>query len=304
MSSSPPSPPREVRVTDYARRVARRWYVVAATVIVAVGLVVLHAVSGSTNQATATASVYLGQPLALGGGGVIPQTPQSNASVAVTFVKSTATLADAARAARLTSAKLRGHVSVVASTPSAGGTAGSASRTTGGSPTISITVEGPWSRERVQAATESLAKSLIEFENRYADFKRKQLSTRIAAERADIQRLQASIDRATAALEDISSSSMSPVDKATASAAWAGILASSTQELGDVSAQLPDDQIALAAVAAIESAQMISDARGRQVSAIRRRSSLIVAAVIGLIVGVGLALAWDEVRARRGGAAT
>jgi uncharacterized protein involved in exopolysaccharide biosynthesis len=303
MSSSPPSTPREVRVTDYARRVARRWYVVAATVVVAVGLVVLHVVSGSTNQATATASVYLGQPLSLGGG-PIPQTPQSNAGVAVTFVRSTATLAEAARAARLTVAKLHGRVSVVATTPSAGGTAGSASKSTGGSPTISITVEGPWSRERVQAATESLAKSLIGFENRYADIKREQLTTRIAAEHADVRRLQASIDQATAALQAISSSNLSAVEKASASAAWGGILSSSTQALGDVSAQLPEDQIALAAVASIESAQMISDARGRQVSAVKRRSSLVVAAFIGLIVGVGLALAWEEVRARRGGAAT
>ena len=48
---------------------------------------------------------------------------------------------------------------------------------------------------------------------------------------------------------------------------------------------------------------MISDAKGRQVSAVRRRSSLVVAAFIGFIVGVGLALVWDGVRTRRGGAA-
>ncbi|HEY7259038.1 MAG TPA: hypothetical protein VH459_08205 [Gaiellales bacterium] len=302
MSSSPPPPPREVRVTEYARRVARRWYVVLATMIVAVGLVFLHKVSGATNQSTATASVYLGQPLASGGGSVITQTPQSNAGIAVTFVKSTATLADAARAARLTSAKLHGHVSVIASNPSAGGTAGSAAKTTGGSPTISITVEGPWSRLRSEAAAESLAKSLIGFENRYSDIKRRQLKVRIAAEQAETERLQATIDRANAALQKIDSSSLSPVDKATASASWGEILASSTQRLGDISAQLPTDQIALAAVDSIESAQMISDAKGRQVSAVRRRSSFVVAAFIGFIVGVGLALAWDEVRTRRSGA--
>jgi hypothetical protein len=301
MSSSRPTPPREVRVTDYARRVARRWYIVVGAVVIAVGLVFLHAVSGSTNQATATASIYLGQPLASGGGSVITQTPQSNGGIAVTFVKSTATLADAARAAHLTAAKLHGHVSVVATNQSAGGTAGSASKTTSGAPTIQITVEGPWSRQRVEAAAESLAKSLIGFENRYADIKRKQLNTRIAAERAEIARLQASIDRATAALQTIDGSNLSPIDKATASASWGEILATSTQQLGDVSTQLPTDQIALAAVDSIESAQMISDAQGRQVTAIKRRSSLVVAAFIGLIVGVGLALVWEEVRARRGG---
>jgi hypothetical protein len=301
MSSSPPPPPREVRVTEYARRVARRWYVVIAAIVIAVGLVFLHKVSGTTNQSTATASIYLGEPLAAGGGGVIANTPQSNSGIAVTFVKSTATLAEAARAAHLTSARLHGHVSVIASNPSAGGTAGSATKTTGGSPTISITVEGPWSRLRVEAAAESLAKSLIAFENRYSDIKRRQLKTRITAEQAEITRLQAMIERANAALRKIDSSSLSSVDKATASASWGAILATSTQQFGDVSAQRPTDQIALAAVDSIESAQMITDARGRQVSAVRRRSSFVVAAFIGLIVGVGLALAWDEVRTRRSG---
>jgi hypothetical protein len=288
-----------VRVTDYVRRVARRWYVVAGAVVIAVGLVFLHAVSGATNQSTATASVYLGQPLAAGGGGPIPQTPQSNAGLAVTFVKSTQTLADAAQTAQLTAEKLRPHVSVVAANPSAGGTAGSASKPSGGSPTISITVEGPWSRQRVEAATESLAKSLIAFENPYANIKRKQLGARIAAERAEVERLQASIDRATAALREIDRSNLAPVEKASASASWGEILATSTQQLGDISTQLPNDQIALAAVDAIESAQLISDAKARQVSAVKRRSSLIVAVFIGLIVGVGVALAWEEARARR-----
>jgi len=291
-----------VRVTDYARRVARRWYIVVACVVIAVGLVFLHKVTGSTNQSTATASLYLGQPLAANSGSVITQTPQSNSGIAVTFVKSTATLADAARAAGLSAAKLHGHVSVIASNPSAGGTAGSASKTTGGSPTISITVEGPWPRRRVEAAAESLAKSLIGFENRYSGIKRKQLTTRIAAEQSELTRLQGMIDRANAALQKIDSSSLSSIDKATASASWGEILATSTQQYGDVSAQLPADQIALAAVDSIESAQMINDARGRQVSAVRRRSSFIVAAFIGFIVGVGLALAWDEVRTRRSGA--
>jgi hypothetical protein len=291
-----------VRVTDYARRVVRRWYIVVASMVVAVGIVFLHLVSGSTNQATATASIYLGQPLASGGGSVITQTPQSNSGIAVAFVKSTATLADAARAAHLTAHKLHGHVSVIASNPSAGGTAGSATKTTGGSPTISITVEGPWSRQKVQAAAESLATSLIGFENRYSDTKRRQLKARITAEQAEVARLQAMIDRANTALQRIDSSGLSSIDKATASASWGEILATSTQQLGDVSAQLPTDQIALAAVDSIESAQMITNAQGRQVSAVRRRSTLIVAAFIGFIVGVGLALAWDEVRTRRSGA--
>src|SRR6266581_4202054 len=106
MPSSPPPPHREVRLTDYARRAARRWYVIVASVIIAVGLVFVHAVSGSTNQSTATANVYLGQPLGQSGSSVITQTPQANASIAVTFVKSTPTLNDAGAKAGLTAARL------------------------------------------------------------------------------------------------------------------------------------------------------------------------------------------------------
>ena len=303
MSSTPPTPPREVRVTDYARRVVRRWYIVVACVVIAIGLVFLHKVSGSTNQATATASVYLGQPLSAGGG-PIPQTPQSNSGIAVTFVKATPTLANAAKASGLTAKRLHGQVSVLVSSASAGGTAGSASKATGGSPTISITVEGPWSRQRVQAATESLANSLIGFENRYTDIKRRQLKARITAEQAEVKQLQAAVDRANAALQEVDRSSLSSTEKVAASASWGQILATSTQQLGDVSTQLPNDQIALAGVDAIESAQMISDAQGRQVSAVRRRSTFVVAAFIGFIVGVGLALLWDELRARRGAGGT
>jgi len=285
-------------VTDYARRVARRWYVVIAAVVIAVALVFLHKVSGSTNQATATASVYLGQPLAPGGG-PIPQTPQSNSGIAVTFVKSTATLADAAKTSGLTAKRLHSHVSVIATSASAGGTAGSATRTSGGAPTVSITVEGPWSRQRVEAAATSLANSLIGFENRYADIKRRQLKARITAEQTEVKQLQATVDRANAALQEVDRSSLSSTEKVAASASWGQILATSTQQLGDVSTQLPNDQIALAAVDAIESAQIVSGAQGRQVSAVRRRSSFVVAAFIGFIVGVGLALLWEELRARR-----
>ena len=287
-------------MTDYARRVARRWYIVVASVVIAVGLVFLHAVSGSKNTSTATASIYLGQPLASGGGSVITQTPQSNSGIAVAFVKSTATLAEAARAARpdrLEAARARQRARLQ---PVGGRHGRQRVQDDDRVADDPITVEGPWTRQRVQAAAESLANSLIGFENRYPDAKRQQLKARIAAEQAEKTQLQGTIDRATAALKQIDGSSLSPIDKAAASSSWGEILAAWTQQLGDISTQLPTDQIALAAVDSIESAQMITNAKGRQVSAIRRRSSLVVAAFIGLIVGIGLALVLGGARARRG----
>ena len=100
MSDSSPVPPAgEVRVSDYFRRAVRRWYVILLAVVVAVLLVFLHGVSGAKNQSTATASVYLGQPISPGGSSVLTQTPLSNPTVSINFVTSPQQIAAAARAA-------------------------------------------------------------------------------------------------------------------------------------------------------------------------------------------------------------
>ena len=123
-------------------------------------------------QSTATASVYLGQPLAAGGGGVDPPDSAVERGIAVTFVKSTATLADAARAAHLTASEAARARQRAGLQPVGRRHRRQRVQDAHRSPTISITVEGPWSRQRVQAAAESLANSLIGFENRYPDVKR------------------------------------------------------------------------------------------------------------------------------------
>jgi hypothetical protein len=297
MSAGQPPPAREVRVSEYARRVVRRWYVVVAAVIIAVGLVFLRAVSGNTNQATATAAVYLGQPIGPSGGGIITQTPQANPQIAVSFVRSAPALATAAKAAGIHKS-LGSYVSVLATNPSVGGTAGANTKGSSGAPTIAITVEGPWSRVAVQRATESLANQLLTFENRYPSAKQKLLTGRIGAEQKEVTSLQTQATKAQTEIAAIDGSSLSPEQKAATAGPWGQVLASLTTQLGDTSNQLANDQIALQSIASIESAQFISHAAGHSVGAVKRRSSLVVAAFIGLIVGIGLALLWDVVRSR------
>lgn len=297
MSAAQPPPSREVRVSDYARRVARRWYVVVAAVVIAVGLVFLRAVSGNTNQATATAIVYLGQPIGPSGGGVITQTPQANPQIAVSYVRSPQVLQKAAARAGI-HASLGSHVSVIATNPSVGGTAGANTKGGSGAPTISITVEGPWSRRAVQTATESLANQLLAFENRYPTSKRELLTARISSEKVQVASLKSQLVKAQAAVAAIEKSSLGPEQKAATAGPWSQVLATVTIRLGDQSTQLANDQISLQTVTSIESAQFISHAAAHSVGAVKRRSSLVIAAFIGLIVGIGLALLWDALRVR------
>ena len=285
-------------MTEYFRRAMRRWYVIVLSVVAAVALVFLHGVSGATKQSAATASVYLGQPFTPGGASVLTSTPLSNPQISIQYVTAPQQIAKAAAAAGIDHRSLRKHVSVLSSSPAgSGGGAGKAS-TGGGPPTISINVEGPWTRAKVQAATNSLAHSLIDYANRYTTMKTELISGRVATEKAELKVLQEVQRRAHANLAAIDASNAAPLDKVAASSPFVSNLSAAADQIGTLTLNLTNDQVALVAAKDIESSQFISQAAGHQVSAATRRSSLIIAAMVGLIVGIGLALAWEALSSR------
>lgn len=284
-------------MTEYFRRAMRRWYVIVLSVVAAVALVFLHGVSGATKQSAATASVYLGQPFTPGGASVLTSTPLSNPQISIQYVTAPQQIAKAAAAAGIDNRSLRKHVSVLSSSPAGSGAAGKAS-TGGGPPTISINVEGPWTRAKVQAATNSLAHSLIDYANRYTTMKTDLISGRVATEKAELKVLQEVQRRAHANLAAIDASNAAPLDKVAASSPFVSNLSAAADQIGTLTLNLTNDQVALVAAKDIESSQFISQAAAHQVSAATRRSSLIIAAMVGLIVGIGLALAWEALSSR------
>lgn len=283
-------------MTEYFRRAMRRWYVIVLSVVAAVALVFLHGVSGATKQSSASASVYLGQPFTPGGASVLATTPLSNPQISIQYVTAPQQIAKAAAAAGIDHRSLRRHVSVLSS--SASGTGAGKAATGGGPPTITINVEGPWTRAKVQTATNSLAKSLIAYANRYTTIKKNLIAARVKTEKAELAAALEVQRRARENLKAIDESSAAPLDKVASSSALVSDLSSAAEQIGTLGVNLSNDQVALAATKDIESAQFISQAVGHKVSAATRRSSLIIAAMVGLIVGVGLALAWEALSAR------
>ena len=75
----------EVRLSEYAGRVIRNWYVVLITVVVAVLLVVLHTV-GTGKQSQAQATVFLGTPLTPIGGSAQLNSVVSNPTSAQAYL--------------------------------------------------------------------------------------------------------------------------------------------------------------------------------------------------------------------------
>ena len=129
----------EVRISEYAERVVRNWYVVVLAVAAAVLLVVLHTV-GTGKQSQGQATVFLGTPLTPVGGQTLTNTALTNPTTAQAYLHTESVLDKAAQAGGIKSwAALRNHLSVTA-------LQNSTTKTTGGAPNMQITVKGPWSR--------------------------------------------------------------------------------------------------------------------------------------------------------------
>jgi uncharacterized membrane protein (DUF441 family) len=291
--------PREVGAGTYVRRVARRWYVVVAAVAIAVAFVIFHGVTGATRQASATATVYLGTPYSPTGAGILPSSPLSNAGIAIAYVKSPQQIRAAAGAAGISASKLRSHVSVL---PVGGPVNGGKNVTVTATPTMSITVEGPWTRLEVGKATNSLAQALIDYANRYSNQKAAVVRAKVASEQRELTDLLAAQKRTQRNLARLDASSGPALDRVAATAPYLGDLAASVTQITAVTENLTNDQVGLLGARDIEAAQFLTHGNGRRLAAATRRSSVVVGALIGLILGIALALGWDSLAARRGAA--
>jgi hypothetical protein len=282
----------EVRVSEYAGRVLHRWYIVLATVAVAVLLVVLNTVGGKTST-QGQATVFLGAPLTPQGGSTIPVSVTSNPTSAATFVKSEPVMAKASAASHIKAGALKSHTSVTVA--QAGSTAAKAQAANAN---VNITVHGPWSKDQVKAAVQSLGDSLITWANAYQDDKAQLLQTQIDTDKRQIQVLTAAQRAAQVALLAIQHSSAAAADKATQSASLLATIADTGSRIDDISAQMTTNEIFHSAATTVEAAGYVQEPSAHTVTAASKRSNLLVAIFAGLIVGVILALLWDAMRRR------
>ena len=296
VSMAPPVDPvdsaaREVRVSEYVQQVIRRWYVVVATVVVAVLLVVLRGVSPAhTTEGTAT--VYLGQPVTPGGGAVFSNPPFGSLSSAQTVANSDAVLKAAAAAAGVSVSSVRGNVAV----HQAGGGA-TASKAAGGPVTVTVIVQGSWSHTRSARTIAGVVAAAVQRSaNTYQAVKIAQYTQEVAGEQRQLSALRQNLAVENTQIARLAGSAGNGL----ALVALLNQRTADTTQIVSLTNQLSNDQTSLASVRTIEAAQIISAPAGRTVTATTRRSSLVIAAFIGLIVGCLIALAWEAMRRPRG----
>jgi capsular polysaccharide biosynthesis protein len=254
---------REVDLHGYWNTLAQRWWLPVAGLIGGIVIGLLVSVGGSQVY-TAKTTVYLGQPLSPGGSFQL-QSVATNPSTVGTVIHSEAALRQAARAAGMPVSKLRGHVTSRA-------VAGSLTKL-GQTPLVLISVTSPRPRE-AQVAANTLAKLVIQQTSTY-------VNTLIQSLESQISGYTKSLDAIDASLK---SSGLSGTDKLVASIQRAQIVD-----------QLTTAKQQLAVAKEVELGRQVTFARAAKTTARSRRNTVIVAGLIGLLLGIFAAFLWEPV---------
>ena len=261
-----PEAEQEVDFAKYVRLLAIRWWLLAAGVVA--GAVIGYLISlGGTQVYAATATVYLGQPYTPTGGALV-QNPQTNPSAVATNVQSQAVQNAVANRCGTKAGAFEKGISTQA-------IATGASAKTGAqiNPLVKITVQAK-KRKVAACAANGLADEVVKNLGSYATQKIANLNAQIALDNAQIKAIQTAV--ADPSLSDTiklilqQNLRLDQIDKTT-------------------NAQL------LLLAKGVESPKVFTHAASQKITARSRRNTVVIAALIGLILGAIAALLWDAV---------
>jgi hypothetical protein len=261
---------QEVDLGRYWNAIVARWWLPVLGLLV--GAVIGYLISLGGGQVwRADSTVYLGASYSIVGGTLL-QGPQANPSTVATIVHSEDAVERAAAKARMSASALRGKIST--KTISTGlGTGGAARPAV--SPLVRVRVESS-TRRRARLAANDLAARVVERLSPFALAKIAALKERIDSDQQQIDAIRRASNSATS------------TDRALL-----------VLQLGDIlDDQLQARQLLIQAEQ-IEKPKVLTFARGVKTTARSKRNSVVVAAFIGLLVGLAAALAWGPIARRR-----
>ena len=265
-----PEAEQEVDFARYVRLLGARWWLLAAGLVA--GAVIGYLISLGGNQVyKASATVYLGQPYTPTGGALV-QNIQTNPSAVATAVQSTAVQNEVANRCHAKPGAFNRGISTQAI---ATGTAKSGAQV---NPLVKISVQAKKGKVAACAANQ-LADEVVSVKHlgSYAAQKIANLEAQIALDNAQIKAVQTAI----------SSGSLSDTDR---------LIVSTTLRL-DQQDKTTNSQLLLLAKG-VEKPSVYTHAASQKITARSRRNTVVIAALIGLILGALAALLWEPVAAR------
>ncbi|HSC92973.1 MAG TPA: hypothetical protein VLB86_15070 [Gaiellaceae bacterium] len=275
-----PDAEREVDFGRWVSAVAARWWLPLLGLVL--GIALGWALSlGGKDVYRAQSLVYMGDPLAPSGARVA--TVGTTVSSIREIVTSEAAVRRAARVSGLTPAQVRGGIFV--SQPSGGG-----GPKAGQPALVNVGVRGDAPR-KVALAANDLAKLTVARTGGYVDAKIEGLQGQIAAADEELDSLERRIQASLQAAEAPGLSNEAKLVALTN----AGVL---EQRRSTVIQARSDRQQLLALAENVEAPRVLQPAVARKVTAQSRRNAIVVAGVLGLLVGLLAALVWDPVAGR------
>jgi capsular polysaccharide biosynthesis protein len=263
-----PEAEQEVDFARYVRLLGSRWWLLAAGLVA--GAVIGYLVSLGGNQVySATATIYLGQPYTPTGGALV-QNIQTNPSAVATAVQSTAVQNDVANRCHAKPGAFSKGISTQAIPTGASTKSGAQVN-----PLVKITVQAKKGKVAACAANQ-LADEVVSAKHlgSYAAQKIANLETQIALDNAQIKSVETAI----------SSGSFSDTIKLIVQTTLR-----SYQQDKTTNAQL------LLLAKGVEKPSVYTRAASHKITARSRRNTVVIAALIGLILGALAALLWDTV---------
>lgn len=275
MSASTP-PPRgfdpeaeqEVDFAKYARLLAVRWWLLAAGVVVGAIIGYIVSIGGGAQVYSATATIYLGQPLTPGGNGSV-QTLATNPAAVSQIIHSQQVVSFVAGKCKAKASQFRKGIT----SANAGGGSSASTTKSAVNPLVTITDQTRKAKD-AECVANNLAKEVVGRIGGYPAAKIANLEAEVAAD----QKAIAAIQQAT------NDASVSTTDK---------LIIGTTLRTYQV-----DENTALQLLVTakkVESPSIVTGAAAQKVTARSRRNTVVIAAVIGLILGALAALLWDRV---------
>jgi len=291
--STPLDEEQEVDLSSAWRRLKVRWWLPIGGLVVGAVIGIALALSGGSVWRAQTI-VYLGQPFAPLGGGQI-QSLATNPRTVGEIIRSEAALKSASDASGIPVSKIRSSISTRELL--------AAGQIRGINPLMEITVKGNGKR-KVEVAADALADRVTQRVSVYVTEKVALLEDEVETAEAQLEevneRIRAAQEQQTAILADESI----PLDqRLLVTANLNSVITTADARRAAIQDNLFESGQLLNLAESVESSRVVEPAAASKTTARSSRSSLLVGALIGLLLGAIGALVVDPIAARRRGAA-
>ncbi len=279
MSGAVPSSDVEIDLGRWTHRVLSRWYIVVACVLVAIIIALLGA-GGGKKEWTARAIVNEGQPYT-STNSPIAASLGTNPSAAGTLLKQDVVVKRVAGKVGLRPGQLKAAISTQP--------VGQPNAKVNFTPLVAVIVSGPW-KTKVADAANRLAQQFVFLVSPYQRARLTAVQTLVNQEASQLKVLATREKVAVASYQQILKGP-GTTQNALATNLAIGLLNTIETRQSQLQSQHAEDVQTLAQVKKIEMPTTVTRAVATQTTAASKRAGLAVAIILGLIVGVLLAIA-------------